>query len=287
LADAWAGNEDKVIVSFPLRVTPVFKTVREIVESGRLGTVNQVQAVNNVPYGGCYFGNWYRNYEDAGGLWLQKATHDVDYINVLLRGMAPTAVAATMTRRIYGGDKPHDLRCSQCDEAGVCPEGPEQLQLRGNAGGMNWSNMDREDWDHPCPFSREIKNQDAGSALILYADNSHASYSQNFVNRLSAGRRGARITGYDATLDFDFDGSVHVVSHRQSRVDELEVKATGGHGGGDGELLREFRQMLRDGAPSTTSLGAGLLSAAICLAARESCHTNTFQPVPERYAPKR
>lgn len=74
-------------------------------------------------YGGVYFGQWYCDFDRAGGLWLQKATHVFVYIN-LLAGSAPTAVAATMTKRIYGGDKPHDLVCSRCDETQTCPESP-------------------------------------------------------------------------------------------------------------------------------------------------------------------
>ena len=61
---------DTVVVSFPLRTTPLFTTALEVVRSGRLGTVNQIQANNNVPYGGVYYGLWYRNYDDTGGLWL-------------------------------------------------------------------------------------------------------------------------------------------------------------------------------------------------------------------------
>src|SRR4029077_7984852 len=126
---------------------PLFLAAREIVQSGRLGTINQIQAFNNVPYGGIYFGEWYRNYPETGGLWLQKATHDFDYINRLV-GSPPTRVAATITRKIYGGDKPHDLRCSKCDETETCPESPRQLQRRGTGGGMG---MDA----HWCAFSRE------------------------------------------------------------------------------------------------------------------------------------
>ena len=44
-------HSDKTVVSFPLRVTDIVLRVREIVESGRIGTLSQVQAYNNVPYG--------------------------------------------------------------------------------------------------------------------------------------------------------------------------------------------------------------------------------------------
>jgi predicted dehydrogenase len=130
LREAFRGREDEVVVSFPLRHTPLFSKVLEVVESGALGTINQIQAINNVPYGGVYFGQWYRNHDQTGGLWLQKATHDFDCIN-LLAGSRPVGVAAMESRRVYGGEKPHDLRCSACDETETCPESPKNLAHRG------------------------------------------------------------------------------------------------------------------------------------------------------------
>ncbi len=279
LAEAFRGREEEVVVSFPLRVAPVFARALEILRSGRLGTVNQVQAYNNVPYGGHYFGGHYRNYGETGGLWLQKATHDFDYLNVLMNS-APEKIAATMTRKIYGGDKPHDLRCSACDETATCMESPPNLRRRGNPGGMNWDDITSDDPDdHWCAFSREIRNQDAGSALILYGNGSHACYTQNFVTRLSAGRRGATITGYAGTLDFSFDGKIRVVEHHRRVTENIEVKETGGHGGGDPELVRSFLGIIRDGTPACSSLTDGIVSCAMSLAARRSAERQTFEDI--------
>ena len=58
--------------------------------------MNQVQAVNYVPYGGVYYAReTYRDFDVTGGMWLQKATHDFDCLNALLG--TPTAVSAVMT----------------------------------------------------------------------------------------------------------------------------------------------------------------------------------------------
>ena len=40
--------------------------------------------------------------------------------------------------------------------------------------------------------------------MVQYADGMHAVYSQNFVARKAAGRRGVRIIGYNATVEFNF-----------------------------------------------------------------------------------
>jgi predicted dehydrogenase len=265
LREAYRGREDEVVVSFPLRHTPLFSKALEVVNSGALGTINQIQAVNNVPYGGVYFGQWYRNHDQTGGLWLQKATHDFNCIN-LLAGSRPVGVAAMESRRVYGGEKPHDLRCSACDETQTCPESPKNLARRGDDGGMYQDSDDRT--DHWCAFSREIQNHDAGSALIMYENGIHASYSQNFLSRRSACRRGATVVGYEATLEFDLDPMrLRIIHHRSEKVEQMRLDIEDdGHGGGDLILAKSFLDLVKGRARPDASLRDGLLSAAMCLA---------------------
>ncbi|MDE0229132.1 MAG: ABC transporter permease [Spirochaetaceae bacterium] len=54
----------------------------------------QVTAVNYVPYGTVYWEQRYRDYDITGGLFLQKATHDLDYLMYLL-GQPITRVSRT------------------------------------------------------------------------------------------------------------------------------------------------------------------------------------------------
>jgi predicted dehydrogenase len=278
LREAFRGREDEVVVSFPLRHMPLFSKAMEIVKSGRLGIINQIQAVNNVPYGGVYFGQWYRNYDQTGGLWLQKATHDFDCIN-LLAGSRPVGVAAMESRMVYGGEMPHDLKCSACDITETCPESPQNIARRGDDGGMYQGSDDKT--DHWCAFSREIENHDAGSALIMYENGIHASYSQNFLSRRSAYRRGATVVGYEATLEFDLAPmEMTVIHHHSGEVEQMHLDTdSDGHGGGDHILAQSFLDVIAGRARPNSTLRDGLLSAAMCLAARESAKTKTFQPV--------
>ena len=277
LRDAYRGREKSVVVSFPMRVTPLFRQVMKVLDSGRLGVVNQVQAVNYVPYGGVYFAReTYRDFDVTGGMWLQKATHDFDYLNALLG--TPTAVSAVMTRKAYGGDMPHDLRCSTCDLSDSCLESPAGVARRGDDGGVGTD-------DHLCVFGDRIELQDAGAALIAYEDGAHASYTQNFISRRSAGSRGATLTGYQATLSFDwYKGTITVIDHHRDRVDSFKVEATSGHLGGDEVLARNFVDVCMGRDESRTDLASGLLSAAMCLAARESTHAKRWMPMGDVYS---
>ena len=58
----------------------------------------------------------------------------------------------------------------------------------------------------------------------------------------------------------------------------LEIEGDG-HAGGDRLLAVSFLDLVKGRAKPHSSLKDGLLSAAMCLAARESARTNTFQRV--------
>jgi predicted dehydrogenase len=245
----------------------------EVVESGILGTVNQVQAVNNVPYGWVYYSRTsYREYSKTLGLWLQKASHDFDYLNQVLG--RPKAVTAMMSRTVYGGDMPHDLWCSACELSDSCLESPSSTERTGNIRGAS-------EGDHLCVFGSEILHQDAGSAIVQYEQGAHAAYSQNFVSRRGAARRGAVITGYKATLSFDwYKNALTVIHHHSDRVDHVEIERGSEHMGGDEALVRNFADVCLGRDESRSDLTAGLVSVAMCLAARESAHRMAWMPIP-------
>src|SRR2546423_2357913 len=102
----------------------------------------------------------------------------------------------------------------------------------------------------------------------MYADGTHAAYSQNFVTRRLAGVRGARVTGYLGTLTFDFySETIQIVEHHGKGVEEMKVAVADGHHGGDSALVRNFIDLVRGADTSRSDLRDGLPSAAMCLAA--------------------
>ena len=74
----------QTVVSFPLRASLPVRKAKAIIDSGEIGEVQHVQAWNNVPYGAGYYHTWCRDESVTGGLFLQKATHDLDYIQYIL-----------------------------------------------------------------------------------------------------------------------------------------------------------------------------------------------------------
>lgn len=266
LQDGGETTKSKVVVSFPLRLTSLVQQVKEIVQSGRIGTVEHAQAINNVPYGGVYYHDWFRDENETGGMFLQKATHDFDYINYVL-GLRPTQVCAMTSKQIFKGTKPSGLKCINCDDNRTCPEslihGPDK-----NSG-----------WEY-CSFAEDTGNEDSGSALIRYETGMHLSYSQNFFVRRQAGARGARFMGYKGTVEFDFfSGEVKVIMHHSPKVELYKFEEEDDHFGGDTALARNFIGIMRGEEESVSPLIAGMDSALLCLKAKESAQTGTFQVI--------
>ena len=262
-------HSDKTVVSFPLRVTDIVLRVREIIESGRIGELSQVQAYNNVPYGRVYYHDWYRDDKETGGLFLQKSTHDFDYVNSMLRGLSPVSVCAMESKMIFKGDKPAGGVCETCPEKDTCPEGPTRLREIGV-----------DPTGNRCCFAVDTGNQDSGSAIVRYDNGLHVVYTQNFVARQGAAKRGARFIGYLGTVEFDFpSATITVYDHLSENKETIDMSDDAGvHFGGDRRLADSFIAVMR-GEPSPSTLAEGILSVEMCLAAKESTAEKKFVDV--------
>ena len=261
-------HSDKTVVSFPLRLTALVEYVKEIIDSGRLGEIQHVQGYNNVPYGRGYYHKWYRDEEETGGLFLQKATHDLDYINYLLGNKKPVSVCAMKSKQIFLGDKPKGLKCADCHERATCPESPENVRKLGDGYSIG----------EYCCFSEDTGNEDSGSLIVQYDDGMHVVYSQDFIVRGGAGKRGARLIGYYGTLEFDFyTGEVTVFQHTRPVTEKHTFTGgTEGHFGGDGKLAMNFVNVMKGVDISHATLKEGILSAEMCLGAKKSAEEKIF-----------
>ena len=260
-----------VVVSFPLRATKMIQTAKKIVDAGTIGKVDHAQVFNDVGYGFVYFHDWYRDESVAHGLFLQKATHDIDVINFLC-GEDPEMVCAMKSKQIFKGDMPAGLRCSECDKTETCMESTYNIEkVR--------SDTPRSDY---CCYAVDTGNEDSGSVIIRYESGMHATYAQNFFARKKAARRGGRIYGYKGTLEYDFiKDEIHVYDHMSDQVTKIEFHTPAdGHGGGDQVLMQNFIDLIRGKATeSIAPLRAGIISAETCLAAKEAAEEMEYRKV--------
>lgn len=260
--------DEKTLISFPLRVAPLAVRAKEIIDTGILGKISQVQAINNVPYARGYYHGWYRDENETGGLFLQKSTHDLDLIQFILGEPKPFMISATESKLIFKGDMPAGLKCKDCERRESCPESDINVATYG----------DRYAIRDNCCFAVDTGNHDSASIIVQYEGGLHAVYSQNFVARKAAGRRGLRIIGYNATLEFEFNSKcIDIFYHNENKTEHIDMTdlCQHSHGGGDRRMVDAYVKML-GGERSPTPLSYGILSAKLCLAAKKSARDNVF-----------
>jgi len=277
LEAAFESSRCEVVVSFPLRVSPLCELARNYLVDGAVGAPNHILGVNYVPYGTCYFDYQYREFEITQGLFLQKATHDFDYMSYLMNSTIVRVAAMASWGRVFGGDKPAGLLCSQCDETRTCLESPYNRK-RNLSGG-------RDD-DHPCLFGEDIgtpqtgMNEDCSSALLEFASGAVGVYTQVFYSRRDAGTRGATVSGYHGTVGFDwYTNQLTRVRHHQPFSETVKGGEGLGHFGGDHELAYNFLDIIHGRARSKTPITTGVQSVYTCLAAKESAEQGRYVDV--------
>ena len=265
--------DKKVVVSFPLRLTHIVLCVKDIIDSGKIGKVQHVQAYNNVNYARGYYHGWYRDESETGGLFLQKSTHDLDYLNFLLSDRKPVRLCAMESKQIFKGDMPEGLYCRDCDRKRECPEHAKKVEEYGEPYSVDVDG-------YMCGVAKDTGNHDSASVIVMYDDGMHAVYSQNFVARKGAGKRGARLIGYYGTVEFDFNkGTVDVFYHNHNRTEHHYIEKTHGHSGGDEELMKNFKNVVRGEDVSHSPLSEGILSAKMCLLCKDSAKENQFKEI--------
>ena len=275
LERAFVGSRCKAMVSFPLRVSPLCELARKYIADGAIGHPVHIAATNYVPYGTTYWENPYRDYGITGGLFLQKATHDFDYLSYLM-GEPIVRVAAMATRgHVFGGRKKSNLYCSQCDEQATCLESPQNRIRNGSGGRIS---------DHLCLFGRDCGkagdgtlNEDCSSALLEFASGAHGVYTQVFYARRDADARGATVSGYMGTVRFDwYANELHRIRHHAPFSAVERASGDASHFGGDSELAYDFIGLIEANTQPRTPIATGIQSAYACLAARESSQKGRF-----------
>jgi predicted dehydrogenase len=278
LEEAFTNSSCPVLVSFPLKVSPLFLKTKEIIANGSIGKPEHILATNYVNYGTVYWEQEYRNFEITQGLFLQKATHDFDYIMSLMNSSIVNIAAFSSKGRIFGGKKAAGLKCSECKEANICKESPKN-RLRNRSG---WHIE-----DHMCIFSKDCgnlekgTNEDSSSVLFEFASGAQGLYTQVFYTRRNASKRGAVISGYNGTVDFDWSRrDIKCISHHSPFTETIKTdEDMGNHAGGDIELACDFIDMIKNCKIPRTTIWDGIQSVYACLAAKESSESGTFVKV--------
>lgn len=271
-----------------LRYTPFFKTLYDIIQSGRLGDIMTVEHRENVIYWHMAHsfvrGNW-RNQATSSPMILAKCCHDLDilYWNMSqpvqklhsfgsLRHYRPENAPAGATPRCTDGC-PVD-----------CPWDARKLYLNMynsdwpiNALGTDLSEAGRmkalqEGWYGRCVYQCDNDVVDRQTVNMEFADGTPVVMVMHGHSHEES--RSMRYDGTRATLRgyfSHFRKAIEIHDHLTGRVEEVAIpEASSGHGGGDNGIVHSFVQALRGEETVSTTARESLESHLMAFAAEES-----------------
>jgi predicted dehydrogenase len=249
-------SRTRLYVGHNMRHMPVVRQLRDVVTSGRIGTVRSVWCRHFVGHGGdFYFRDWHADRRHSTGLLLQKGAHDLDVIHWLAGGY--TRRTSAMGRlAVYG-------------EIGARRE-PGEARM------TDW--YDPTGWP-PAALTglNPVVDVEDLSMMLMELDNGVlASYAQcHFTPDYW---RSYTVIGDAGRVENFGDGPggrIAVWDRRQeswSRPD-TELDITGvpeGHGGADAVMIAEFLRFVRTGDPTETSPVAARAAVAAGVVATQS-----------------
>jgi len=275
---AWVNSGKQFMVGFNMRYMNIFRVMKDAIDSGIIGEVKVVWVRHFVGHGGeWYYHDWHGTSRHSTGLLLQKASHDIDMIH-WITGQYTTKVAAFGGLDYYGGDKPNNLRCSDCNEKDACVEYQH----------VNGASVNKKD---QCVFRKEIDVEDNSTMMMLLQGGIKATYMQcHFTPDYC---RNYTFIGTEGRVENLDDGSKVIVRLRNQSKRwknlahyDLNIKpASGGHGGADPLECRDFVDMMLTGKKPLSTPLAGRMSVATGCAAtwsiRNGWQVADVPPVPE------
>lgn len=290
----------KVIVCHVLRYTPFFTKLKEVIDSGAIGDIVSVMAIENVGYWhqahSFVRGNW-RNSNETSPMILQKCCHDMD-LYLWLTGKTCKSVNSFGNLYYFKPEKAPQgaaKRCLDgCKAKGNCPFDAEKIYITDERTGVA---NGKTGWPcnvlslHPTveSISEAIETGPYGRC-VYHCDNNVVDHqvvnlemtdgstmSFTMCGFTSDTSRYAKIMGTKGDIIADMkQNTIEIGRFGQPRevVDVSKLASDfSGHAGGDNRMVEEFLDwVIEDGEPpkSITSVDRSMESHYIAIAAEKS-----------------
>lgn len=289
----------KVLVCHVLRYTPFFQTIKKAIDSGRIGKVATVQALENVRYWhqahSFVRGNWRRK-DETSPMILAKCCHDLDYL-IWLCGSKCKSVSSYGSLSYFKAECAPEgaaLRCLDgCKAKANCPYDAEKIYLTNKDTGVLHGNVE---WpvdvlsEKPTeetirkaiengPYGRCVfhcDNDVVDNQIVAMEMESGATVTLTMSAFTSIGGRTIKVMGTLGDIQGDMHDNIIKITEfgKESEIIDLgrEEKDFAGHGGGDQMLIEEFVSLLEGGEVNNTvtTLEVSVESHLVALAAEES-----------------
>ena len=273
VVEAWRKSGRLLIVDHELRYCDFIMYAKDKIEKGQIGAPRLAVTLDSCGRMGSFFRRARaRTTEKIVSLTVQKGVHHLDLQSHLMAAR-PKRVFATGGLAAYGGDKPNDLTCGECDEADTCAYG------RGLCGPGRPRDFAPNGL---CVFAEEIDVNDHMTAAIEYENGARGSYTECFFT--PEYKAEMRITGDEGQIDVLYKGGhtclVRVSSLNSTTFEETLFSPSSGHGGGDFLFAGQVRQGVMENRQIRPDGLDGYYAVAVAASCHESCRTGEPVDIP-------
>ena len=266
-------NGCKVFICHVLRYTPYYRRIKEIINSGTLGTIMTMEMNEHVciaHYLTAYArGKWNSEAHCGSGMLLAKCCHDMDIMCWLNNATEPETVSSMGNRsQFVKANKPKDAAefCYQCKHEKDCPYSATNLYLNLNAMPfLTWGRLNKpldeitqeekaeflkHDIYGRCGYDDLGDIVDRQNVIVSFQNGSCCSFMLT-GGAVRAGRylhivgSKGEIEGQLETDEFKlikytdkgFNGTSEIISVKEEVVNNAKY---GGHSGGDFAIMRDL-----------------------------------------------
>lgn len=285
----------KVMVCHVLRYTPFFSKLKELIDSGVIGEVVDIQHNENI--GNFHFahsfvrGNW-RNSDETSPLILQKSCHDLDILSWLLNGNPCKKIASFGNLKYFRKENAPEgsaERCLECKYIDSCIYSPKKIYYN-NIGA--WPTLVASEIQTEEALTKSLEHNQYGRCVYRCDNNvvdnmvsiiefengvnvtfNLCAFTDEVCRTIKIMGTKGEIRGNDAKNHIEVyefgKGNGRFANGKKTEVipDVLE----GGHGGGDTGLMKDFVNLcLGRQEDSRTNPRTSLESHIMAFAAEDS-----------------
>jgi predicted dehydrogenase len=285
-----------LVICHVLRYAPFFQEIKKIAESGELGSIITIDLIEDVGY--WHFahsyvrGNW-RKEKTSSPVILAKSCHDLDIIS-WLANTTPKTVYSSGIRQVFKPSNAPENAAKRCVDCPIkdCIFDARKFYLN-HKGEVHWPYRVISPDDTSEKGRLKAITEGPYGRCVFHCDNDVLD-NQDVVIEFTKGIRAnfaLRYGGEDNTrkIFIQFEkgevagnltrGKITKIKYtgrrEKGKVEEIDTKELGGHGGGDPILVEDFLEIIRskDYKDSLTSVHQSLQSHLLAFAAEKSRKT--------------
>ena len=248
--DASRRTDRHFATGFVLRYAPIYRKVKEILDSGEIGRILSIDANENVTpaHGGYAMTNWRRHTAMAGPYILEKCCHDLDLLNYFCDSL-PSRIAS------FGGNDYFN------------PSNAHLLKKYGEPMYKSWPDPHRID----TPFTDDADLMDNQVSILEYRNRIRVQFQCTMSNIIPERRMYFSCTEGTMIVEL-YTGTIRYQNIGAPGTTVLDFHGEN-HGGGDPILMQALFDTMVGGSAPLCSGDEGLNSAVVALSCDEAART--------------